>query len=96
MSRKKLGDNEDAFIKGSAPSPQPAAAPANTSKLEETLKQALQPEPKTKKEATVRFTADLPIELHSRLAEAAASADKSKVKLVREILEAVLPQSKMQ
>lgn len=92
MSRKKLGDNEDAFIKGSAPSPQPpTAAKESTSKLEETLKQALQPKPKTQKEATVRFTADLPIELHTRLAEAAAKADKPKVELVREILDAVLP-----
>ena len=43
------------------------------------------------KDPTIRFTADLPYELHRRLDLAAVKAGKKKVELLREILEAVLP-----
>lgn len=51
----------------------------------------LKPAPPKAKDPTVRFTADLPVELHRRLTRAAAQADKKKVDLVRELLDAVLP-----
>ena len=42
-------------------------------------------------ERTIRFTADLPESLHKRLTMAAARAGKKKVDIVRELLEATLP-----
>jgi plasmid stability protein len=53
--------------------------------------QILKPAPPAPKEPTTRFTADMPLDLHRRLSVAAAKAGKSKVDLVREILNHVLP-----
>ena len=53
--------------------------------------QILEPKQKPPKPATIRFTADLPEELHRRLTLAAAKAGKKKVDLVRELLDRILP-----
>ena len=93
MSRKKLSENEDSFIKGT---PTPASKPAAKSKPTEPnqadrLKQILEPTMPAPKDPTIRFTADLPVDLHRRLTLAAARAGKSKVDIVREVLEEILP-----
>ena len=85
--RKKLSENESEFIKGG--SKPPAGKPAQSK--EDILSQILKPAPPEPKEASIRFTADLPLALHRRLTLAAAKAGKSKVDLVREFLDAVLP-----
>lgn len=91
--RKKLNENEDAFIKGNQPSSQPAAKPTGkqTTTTDEALSKILSPAPPAPKDPTIRFTADLPVELHRRLTLAAAKAGKKKVDIVRELLEHVLP-----
>lgn len=93
MTRKKLSQNEDEFIKGAAaPVSKPAAkVTEKASPTEDALMQILSPAPATPREATIRFTADLPVVLHRRLTLAAAKAGKSKVDIVREVLEFVLP-----
>ena len=54
--RKKLSENESEFIKGSA---KPSADKPAQSR-EDILSQILKPAPTEPKEATIRFTADLP------------------------------------
>lgn len=61
------------------------------STTEDIVSQILSPAVPAPKIPTIRFTADLPEELHRRLSVAAAKAGKSKVDIVRELLEAVLP-----
>lgn len=91
--RKKLSENEDGFIKGSSqqPASQPAAKATGKNTTEDALSKILSPAPPAPKDPTIRFTADLPVELHRRLTLAAARAGKKKVDIVRELLEAVLP-----
>lgn len=105
MSRKKLSDNEGRFLKGdqlpiapapTAPEPAPepiapAPAPAQPNTTEDAMSQIFAPA-KTDKEPSTRFTADLPDSLHERLSMAALKAKKTKVQLVREILNQVLPE----
>ena len=88
--RKKLGDNEAEFIKGEGLKGDGGDATQLSSK-EEILSRILKPASREPKDPTVRFTADLPVELHRRLSFAAAKAGKSKVELVREFLDAILP-----
>lgn len=93
MSRKKLSaEEEQDFITGGSKEASVQKQPTPDTELtqEEKLKQLLSA-PKADKEATTRFTADLPDTLHERLGAAANKAKKSKVQLVREILDAVLP-----
>lgn len=104
MSRKKLSDTEASFLTGSSsaspqgkqqlsdkPTTQPTKKPMPTQNQSDTMSQILSPAA-TEKEPSTRFTADLPDSLHERLSMAALKAKKSKVQLVREILDAMLPQ----
>lgn len=92
MTRKKLSENEAEFIKGSGAPPQPASSSQPKSKpINNDIMQILEPKQKPPKPATIRFTADLPEELHRRLTLAAAKAGKKKVDLVRELLDHILP-----
>lgn len=43
-------------------------------------------------EAVVRYTADLPESLHQRLSYAAVTSKTTKIKLLRQILDKVLPE----
>lgn len=93
MTRKKLSQNEDEFIKGAVqPASQPAAkATPKTQSKDEILNQILQPAPPAPKEPQIRFTVDMSLQLHRRLSVAAAKAGKSKADIVREVLNTVLP-----
>lgn len=97
MTRKKLSDKEGRFLKGDqlpiAPVPttdEPAPEPTQQSTTD-AMSQIFAPA-KTDKEPSTRFTADLPDSLHERLSMAALKAKKTKVQLVREILNQVLPE----
>lgn len=100
MTRKKMTDKKDeltnseaSFLKGSSevePSvPEQKGALPTTQ--DDIMRQILAPS--TAKEPTTRFTADLPDSLHRRLTMAAAMSGKKKVDIVRELLDASLPQS---
>lgn len=99
MTRKKMTDKKDeltssetSFLKGNAET----TASAKTQKAtrsavpNDIMSQILAPA--TTKEPTTRFTADLPDNLHRRLTIAAAMSGKKKVDIVRELLDASLPQ----
>lgn len=90
MTRKKLNENEADFIKGAG---NPASKPATSKPAtkEDALSKLFEPTMPAPKDPTIRFTADLPYDLHRRLDLAAVKAGKKKVELLREILEAVLP-----
>lgn len=89
MTRKKLTEAEDGFVKGKATSSPPPVPTAQSNNAD--VAQILQPKRKKPREAMVRFTADLPEDLHYRLNLAAVKSGKTKVELVRELLDAVLP-----
>jgi hypothetical protein len=91
MTRKKLTDTEANYLAGKSPAPQEDPPTKNTPTLENIMSQILTPAD-IDTEKTTRFTADLPNSLHERLSRAAFDGKKSKVQLVREILDAVLPQ----
>lgn len=82
-TRKRLTDKEGQFLAGDQVTPQQNIQ-------DDAMRQILSP-PLEEKEATTRFTADLPVSLHDRLSQAALKTRKTKVQLVREILETVLP-----
>ena len=44
----------------------------------------------SKKEATKRFTVDLPVSLHKRFSVAAIEADKDKAEIIRQLIEEFL------
>ncbi|GAB1544812.1 hypothetical protein NUACC21_74880 [Scytonema sp. NUACC21] len=100
--RKGMDEMAKKFISGemdaSPATPQPQKS---THKKQDTNKKAEnKPKPKSKvveellepstKEATVRFTVDMPISLHRKLSELALRAGKKKVEIVRAILEEAL------
>ena len=89
MNRKKLSDAEQAFVTGGGVSQPQNKRPKNRGGEGDAISKILAP-PDTGKETMTRFTADLPDSLHERLSLAALKAKKSKVQLVREILDAVL------
>lgn len=99
MTRKKMTDKKDeltsaeaSFLKGNAKSEPPASAQNSKSPKAQgdIISQILAPP--SSKEPTTRFTADLPDSLHRRLTIAAAMSGKKKVDIVRELLDASLPQ----
>jgi len=101
MSRKKLSETEQAFLASeqtAQPQPQqPTQQPAqqqasNPESLDDAMSLILKPHKSADKEASTRFTADLPASLHDRLCRAALLTKKTKVQLVREILHKVLPE----
>lgn len=98
-SRKKMTDRKDtltnseaSFLKGTAKpkssttEKQATSSPAPSDIMAQILT------PATDKEPITRFTADLPDSLHKRLTVAAAMSGKKKVDIVRELLDAALPQ----
>ena len=99
MSRKKMTDKkgeltstEASFLKGKADI-EPSSPTETTTQLTapgDIMSQILSPTPA--KEPTTRFTADLPDSLHKRLTVAAAMSGRKKVDIVRELLDAALPQ----
>lgn len=106
MARKQLNADVRAFLKGDqAPSTDEQAA--TPEKKEEPLAEGKAPptqqagsngmlaeilgsEPQS--EAVVRYTADLPESLHQRLSYAAVTSKTTKIKLLRQILDKVLPE----
>jgi len=89
MSRKKLSDVEQAFL--ASPNPQPATQPqqpvqqqpSKPLSIDDAMNLILSPATDEQREASTRFTADLPDSLHKRLSLAAIKAKKTKVQLVR-------------
>jgi len=102
MSRKKLSDVEQAFLASeqtAQPQPQqPTQQPVQQQQAskplstDDAMSLILSPPTAAAREASTRFTADLPDSLHERLSLAAIRAKKTKVQLVREILNKVLPE----
>lgn len=99
MTRKKMTDKKDeltsaesSFLKGEAKSKPSEPVQKSDSKKSQgdIISQILAPA--STKEPTTRFTADLPDSLHRRLTIAAAMSGKKKVDIVRELLDASLPQ----
>ncbi|MGB3670529.1 MAG: hypothetical protein WA984_10485 [Phormidesmis sp.] len=105
MARKQLNADVRAFLKGDqAPE---AETQATTSEKQEKpsaedktlstpktgnsgmLAEILGSEPQS--EAIIRYTADLPESLHQRLSYAAVTSRTTKIKLLRQILDKVLP-----
>ena len=98
--RKKMTDAEKAFLTGEISPPESTPAESKPMPRATRTTKASKPsdlmslilEPVEPKEASIRFTADLPADLHKRLTLAAAQSGKRKVDIVRELLDAVLPQ----
>ena len=104
MARKQLNADVRAFLKGdhttdmnepvsketaveSTEHETPSAEPSNSSGL---LADILGPDQQN--EAIVRYTADLPESLHQRLSYAAVKNKTTKIRLLRQILDKVLPE----
>jgi hypothetical protein len=91
MSRKqlpkieKLSENEQAFLKDAAVT-SPTVNSLMSSRDDGMFK------PPAEKEASIRFTVDIPKSLHKRLTLAAVNAETTKSDLVRQLLEKYLPQ----
>lgn len=106
MARKKLNADARAFLTGDQlpvndelPTPneplQAAEPKVETSVNEPVNQQNLLSEilgSAQQSEAVVRYTADLPESLHQRLSYAAVTSKTTKIKLLRQILDKVLPQ----
>lgn len=106
MARKQLNADVRAFLKGDqiAATDEQAATPKEKEKAPVEnempptekaspgglLADILGPEPQS--EAVVRYTADLPESLHQRLSYAAVTSKTTKIKLLRQILDKVLPE----
>lgn len=100
--RKGMDEMAKKFISGEMDdSPVTPQTHSSTNKKQDTNKKS-ENKPKSKskvveellesstKEATVRFTVDMPISLHRKLSELALRAGKKKVEIVRAILEEAL------
>jgi hypothetical protein len=87
MTRKKLNDGESDFLKGVSSQGGDATEPDATAQI---FKNILEPDESEAREPTIRFTADLPVWMHRKLSLAAARAGKTKVQMVRRLLEELL------
>ena len=106
MARKQLNADVRAFLKGDqTPETDKATAPQEKEKAVPTESEAPPAEqsstggmltdilgPGQQSEAIVRYTADLPESLHQRLSYAAVANKTTKIKLLRQILDKVLPE----
>jgi hypothetical protein len=106
MARKQLNADVRAFLKGDQSS-EPEKQASTPEKPEE-VATASEPAPTEKisggglladilgadqqSEAVVRYTADLPESLHQRLSYAAVASKTTKIKLLRQILDKILPE----
>lgn len=106
MARKQLNADVRAFLKGDqepdtdeqAATSEKKAKPSTENKTLSTegtgsggmLAEILGAEPQS--EAVIRYTADLPESLHQRLSYAAVASRTTKIKLLRQILDKVLPE----
>jgi hypothetical protein len=106
MARKQLNADVRAFLKGdqSLETEKQVAIPEKT----EEAPTASEPAPTERissaglladilgadqqSEAVVRYTADLPESLHQRLSYAAVASKTTKIKLLRQILDKILPE----
>jgi hypothetical protein len=87
MTRKKLNDGESDFLKGVSSQGGNATEPDVTAQI---FKNILEPDESETKEPMIRITCDLPVWLHRKLSLAAARAGKTKVQIVRKLLEELL------
>lgn len=107
MARKQLNADVRAFLKGdqasetdeatTPPPKQDEAVPteSKTPSAEQSSTGGLLADilgPDQQSEAIVRYTADLPESLHQRLSYAAIANKTTKIKLLRQILDKVLPE----
>lgn len=108
MARKQLNADVRAFLKGDqAPMTEnqpsasaktediPAVDQTEQPSAEKTGSSGMLAEilgPAQQSEAVVRYTADLPESLHQRLSYAAVASKTTKIKLLRQILDKVLPE----
>ena len=106
MARKKLDADVRAFLKGDQEpeTDTPAAEPDKTEAVAPAMSMSSSKEkigndgmladilgPDQQNEAIVRYTADLPESLHQRLSYAAIKNKTTKIRLLRQILDKVLP-----
>lgn len=104
MARKQLNADVRAFLKGDQTTDKDEPASKNT-QVESTESEASSAEqesngglladilgPNQQNEAIVRYTADLPESLHQRLSYAAVKNKTTKIRLLRQILDKVLPE----
>jgi hypothetical protein len=106
MARKQLNADVRAFLKGDQNSKASEPVSETESRAAEqdinTTPSAAQEDteglladilgPDQQNEAIVRYTADLPESLHQRLSYAAVKNKTTKIKLLRQVLDKVLPQ----
>lgn len=106
MARKQLNADVRAFLKGdNVPEKSELTSEAKTAEVEPGVEETTQTEqlddgglladilgPDQQSEAIVRYTADLPESLHQRLSYAAVKNKTTKIKLLRQVLDKVLPQ----
>lgn len=107
MARKQLNADVRAFLKGDQTSEadqqtittpeeeKVTSAKSKTPPVEKASNEGLLADilgPGKQSEAIVRYTADLPESLHQRLSYAAVKNKTTKIKLLRQILDKVLPE----
>lgn len=103
MARKQLNADVRAFLKGDHISDTDEPANNTEAELNESDASLTEQEssgglladilgPDQQSEAIVRYTADLPESLHQRLSYAAVKNKTTKIKLLRQILDKVLPE----
>ncbi len=92
MARKKLSDAQKQFIAGGANQQVDTSANASVDKIADDIRKNLKQElfgTKTK-EASIRFTVDIPASLNKRLSQLSVDTGKPKTELVRTILSQAL------
>jgi hypothetical protein len=106
MARKQLNADVRAFLKGdqsskietqafAAEKPEEASTVNRSPQTEKMSSSGLLADilgPDQQGEAVVRYTADLPESLHQRLSYAAVASKTTKIKLLRQILDKILPE----
>ncbi|MGB3790166.1 MAG: hypothetical protein WA949_19310 [Phormidesmis sp.] len=106
MARKQLNADVRAFLKGDNVLEElEPVSEAKNAEVEADIEKTTQTEqvddgglladilgPNQQSEAIVRYTADLPESLHQRLSYAAVKNKTTKIKLLRQVLDKVLPQ----
>ena len=107
MARQKLNADVKAFLRGEdipeeSTSPTTSNSEQKTKPTESEVRPATEADneglladilgPNQQTEAVIRYTADLPESLHQRLSYAAVKNKTTKIKLLRQILDKVLPE----
>ena len=92
MARKKLSEAQKQFISGDSDNKADTSVSTSASQIAEDIRKSLKQElfgSKTK-EASIRFTVDLPASLNKRLSQLSLDTGKPKTELVRTILSQAL------